>query len=65
MNEETAKELIAAIDRLAVALQGLQSPGYFGGGIHVHHHAIPPQHLQPGHYWYPYQTMSQTGGFSG
>lgn len=46
MTEETAKQLIEAMNRLAAALQALQSPGAGGGGIHVHHHGIP-QTQQP------------------
>lgn len=41
MDAESAKLLADAMNRLAVAIERLQSPGILPGGIHVHHHGIP------------------------
>jgi len=65
MDAETAKALIDAMNRLTAALQGLQSPGVLGGGLHVYHHDTTwrqpqPQYLQPAQW--PTYSPAYSGG---
>lgn len=56
MTDEAAKELAAAMNRLAAAIESLQSPGMLPGGIHVHRHGNPFQATYgPAHSGPPYR----------
>lgn len=64
MNDETAKELAAAMNRLAAAIEAVSYPG--GGlsrGIIVNHCGLHQQ-IIPNLNW-PYQVTSQGCGVSG
>lgn len=50
MTEEAVKELAAAIEHLATAIDRIMSASAAGvGGLHVHHHGIPTTYYQGGH----------------
>ena len=66
MNEETAKLLIDAANRLAAAIERATGGlGFAGGGIHIYHHNVPPVGAQPFYLSWPQTTWGGQAGSQG